>query len=148
MMGRINFGAIDDFVGFQVHLTWRAIKKKMLVSGKRSEGRVSRGSYSIPILIGLNPGITPQELARALHLDASKIALFLRDLEAEGLVERAPSETDKRKVHLNLSAKGVEFARKATDASATIEEPISSVITRKEADELIRILTKIQNAIS
>lgn len=147
-MRRIKFGAIDNFVGFQVHLTWRAIKKKMLVSGKRSEGRVSRGSYSIPILIGLNPGITPQELAKALHLDASKIALFLRDLEAEGLVHRTPSETDKRKVQLSLTEKGIEFARKATDASGVIEQPISSVITKKEAEELIRILTKIQNAIS
>lgn len=147
-MTDINFGLVEGHVGFQVHLTWRAIKKKMLVSGKRSEGRVSRGSYSIPILIGLNPGISPQELAKSLHLDASKIAFSLRDLEADELIERTQSQTDKRKVHLHLTAKGEMFAKQASLAATTIEEPISAVITNQERAELIRILTKIHNAIS
>jgi DNA-binding MarR family transcriptional regulator len=147
-MARANYGPIDAHIGFQVHLTWRAIKKKMLVSGKRSEGRISRGSYSVPILIGLNPGITPQALAKALHLDASKIAFFLRDLEADGLVARTPSATDKRKVELHLTPKGEEVSKQAAIATAAIEEPISAVITEQESAELIRILTKIQTAIS
>lgn len=145
-MARIDFGLVAQHVGFQIHLTWRAIKKKMLVSGKRAEGRVSRGSYSIPILIGLNPGITPQELANALHLDASKIAFLLRELEADALVTRTPSVEDKRKVELYLTDKGQALAQQATLSAAAIEEPIASVITMQERTELIRILTKIQDA--
>ena len=147
-MARMDFGLVAQHVGFQIHLTWRAIKKKMLVSGKRAEGRVSRGSYSIPILIGLNPGITPQELANALHLDASKIAFLLRELEADALVTRTPSLEDKRKVELHLADKGQALAQQATLSAAAIEEPIASVITMQERTELIRILTKIQDAMS
>jgi len=147
-MARMDFGLVAQHVGFQIHLTWRAIKKKMLVSGKRAEGRVSRGSYSIPILIGLNPGITPQELANALHLDASKIAFLLRELEADALVTRTPSLEDKRKVELHLTDKGQALAQQATLSAAAIEEPIASVITMQERTELIRILTKIQDAMS
>lgn len=147
-MARIDFGLVAQHVGFQIHLTWRAIKKKMLVSGKRAEGRVSRGSYSVPILVGLNPGITPQELANALHLDASKIAFLLRELEADALVTRTPSLEDKRKVELHLTDKGQALAQQATLSAAAIEEPIASVITMQERTELIRILTKIQDAMS
>lgn len=147
VMARIEFGPVAQHVGFQLHLTWRAIRKKMLVSGKRAEGRVSRGAYSIPILIGLNLGITPQELAKALHLDASKVAFLLRELEAEALVERRPSQGDKRKVELYLTDKGAACAQQATLSAAAIEEPIGSVITVQEQAELIRILTKIQDAI-
>lgn len=143
----VNFGSIEDHIGFQVHLTWRAIKKKLLSAGGPSDERVSLGAYSIPILVGLNPGISPQALAKALHLDASKVAFFLKTLEREGIVTRSPSEKDKRKVEVNLTDRGVEFSKEATSSSRKMENPISSTITEEEGAELIRILMKIQNNI-
>lgn len=147
MSRKTEFGPIARHVGFQIHLTWRAIRKQLL--GKvRDAGdeRVSRGTWSVPILIGLNPGISPQELARALHLDASKVALLLGGLEDEGLIRRSQLDTDRRRVTLTLTPEGEEFARVAQFRSEIIESPVAEAITTDELDELVRILGKIRAA--
>lgn len=144
MTGRVDLGSIESHVGFQIHLTWRAIKKRLL---RRVIGDAPpvRGGYSVPILIGLNPGISPQDLAQTLCLDASKVAFLLKDLEREGLVTRTPSVIDRRRVALTLTDKGTAFAQEASWASAIMEDPIGATITAEERDELIRILTKIRS---
>lgn len=147
MKKHTQFGVIEDHIGFQIHVTWRAIKKCLLAAARKGGDRVSPGSYSVPILIGLNPGITPLELARALHLDASKIALLLKGLEADEMVVRTPLAEDGRKIGLTLTAKGEAFARQAKFMSEIMEDPISETITDDERRELIRILTKIQASI-
>lgn len=139
----VTLGAIERHVGFQIHLTWRAIRKRLLRQ-VTADAPPARGGYSVPILIGLNPGISPQDLAQTLCLDASKVALLLKDLERDGLVLRTPAATDRRRISLTLTDKGTAFAAEATWASAIMEDPISTTITIAERDELIRILTKIR----
>lgn len=146
MSGPPDFGPIEGHIGFQIHRTWRAIRKLLLESGPTGQERIARGTWSVPILIGLNPGITPQELARALHLDASKIALLLRPLETEGMVERTRSDTDGRRVALRLTEVGEAAAREALARSEQIERPIAAAITEPERQELMRILAKIRAA--
>lgn len=145
MTRRVDFGPVDQHIGFQIHLTWRAIKKRLLGRKVSGDNPPARGSYSVPIMIGLNPGISPQELALALHLDASKVAFLLKDLESDGLVLRTQSQVDRRRIALTLTDKGTAFAGEATWASAIMEDPISATITAEERNELIRILTKIRN---
>jgi DNA-binding MarR family transcriptional regulator len=141
-----DYGSTENHVGFQIHLTWRAIRKLLLESERGNEPKVSRGIWSVPILISLNPGITPQELARALHLDASKVALLLRSLEADDLVRRSPLPTDRRKVVLTLTETGEQFARDALRRTEAMEQPVTGAITDEERAELVRILTKIRRA--
>lgn len=145
MTRRVDYGTVQQHVGFHIHLTWRAIRKRLL--GRKVAGDMppARGSYSVPILIGLNPGINPQELAQALHLDASKVAFVLKGLEQDGLVCRTPSQADRRRVGLTLTEAGTAFAAEATWASAIMEDPIGATITAEERNELIRILTKIRD---
>jgi DNA-binding MarR family transcriptional regulator len=146
MNGKPNYGSTENHVGFQIHLTWRAIRKLLLENGRSTEPKVSRGIWSVPILISLNPGISPHELARALHLDASKVALLLRSLEADDLVERSRSPADRRRVSLNLTEAGEQFARDALRRTEAMEQPVSAAITEDERAELVRILTKIRRA--
>ena len=99
-----------------------------------------------PLLIAILRGITPQEVARALHLDASKVALLLRPLEADGMIERMRSDTDGRRIALRLTARGESLASEGLSRSETLEGPIAAAITVGERDELLRILGKIRSA--
>jgi DNA-binding MarR family transcriptional regulator len=143
----VNFGSIQKHIAFQVHLTWRAARKALLAQVDKGKEPVARGSYSIPILIGLNPGITPMQLANALHLDASKVAFFLRDLDRQGLVKRARSNADGRVVELHLTPKGESFAKQAMAASEQLEAPFEGVLSNEERDRLIALLTKLRNGL-
>lgn len=144
----MQFGMIREHLAFQVHLTWRAARKALLAEVDKGEETVSRGSYSIPILIGLNPGITPKQLATALHLDASKVAFFLQDLDRNGLIQRTRSPTDRRSVELHLTTAGESFAEKAREASSLLEDPFEGILSKEEKDTLIALLIKLRNGLT
>jgi len=147
MSSDIKFGPIADHIGFQVHLSWRAIRKRMLLRSRRAKPTIPRGAYSIPLLIGENPGVSPRELADALFLDQSKVALFLRHLEDEGLVERKPSPEDGRKVQLFLTQQGQIHAADSLEKSAVLEQPIAGVLTAEENRQLVALLIKLQQGL-
>ena len=147
MSSDIIFGPIAGHIGFQVHLTWRAIRKRMLLRSRRAKPTIPRGAYSIPLLIGQNPGMTPRDLADALFLDQSKVALFLRQLEDEGAVERRPSSEDGRKVELYLTEQGQAHAAESLDKSEALEQPIASVLTTEEGKQLVALLIKLQHGL-
>ena len=144
----MHFGPTREHLAFQVHLTWRAARKALLSEMERGEEHVALGAYSIPMLIGLNPGITPMQLASALSLDASKVALFLRDLVGKGLVERTRSASDGRVVELRLTPAGEDFARQASEASAKLEEPFEGILSPGEKETLITLLEKLREGIA
>src|SRR5262245_678995 len=51
---------------------------------------------------------TATELAGELGLDPGYLSRILRGLEASGLIDRRPSETDARQILLSVTAKGQE----------------------------------------
>lgn len=144
MKNSVDLGPIKHHVAFQVHLTWRAIRKWLLADARQGDENVSRGSYSVPILIGFNPGISPQDLAEALNLDASKITLFLKSMEEKGYLTRNPSATDRRRYELYLTEAGQEHMQHALTMSRRIEARWSEVLTKEESELLVRLLAKIR----
>ena len=147
MSSDIIFGPIADHIGFQVHLTWRAIRKRMLLRSRRAKPSVPRGAYSVPLLISQNPGMSPRDLADALFLDQSKVALFLRQLEDEELVERRPSLEDGRRIQLFLTQQGRAHAAESLVKSELLEEPIAGVLTAEESTQLVALLIKLQHGL-
>lgn len=145
---RLKYGSMEEHLAFQVHLTWRAMRKTLLEAVQKGPRSVSRGSYSIPILIELNPGVSPAQLAAALHLDASKVALFLREMAGEGLVERTRSEGDRRVVELHLTQKGRDFVQEALLASRELEAPFADALDEVEKATLIRLLCKLRDSVT
>lgn len=144
----MEIGDLKHHLGLQVHLTWRALRRRLLTDVRKSGETVSRGTFSIPILIDLNPGVSPLELANALNLDASKIAFFLRDLERERLITRKRSKTDKRVVELFLSDKGKKFVQEAWAKSHELEAPFTAALCEEDRKKLIELLTKLRSNLS
>lgn len=144
---QIDFGALKDHPAFQVHLTWRAIRLSFRGIRRKIDEGVRRGSYSIPILIWQNPGISPRELADSLHLDASKVAPLLRQLDEQGLLERVSSVDDGRRIGLHLTSAGQDYAANALKLSLKYEEPVRAALDNNELAALIRLLAKIQHSL-
>jgi DNA-binding MarR family transcriptional regulator len=144
----VEYGPAADQIAFQIHLTWRAIRKRLLAEVEKGQRPVARGTYSIPMLIGLNPGISPLQLAEALYLDPSKIAYFLRDLEKRGLITRTKSQGDRRMVELDLTPIGREFMQEAIAGSRQLEAPFDDALSDAEAKQLVHLLKKLRDKAS
>ncbi len=78
-------------------------------------------------VLGRNPGTTPGEVARTLHIDPSTLTGVLKRLEEKNLIQRKVDPTDGRRAFLNLSARG-----RAIDAktSGTVEVAIRKALAQ------------------
>ena len=72
---------------------------------------VTGGQVSLLVLIKTNPGIGVRELAARERISAAGMSGHVDRLVAAGLVKRTPSETDRRRVGLTLTAEGHRVLR-------------------------------------
>ncbi|HVS85162.1 MAG TPA: MarR family transcriptional regulator [Gaiellaceae bacterium] len=77
----------------------------------RPEG-VSPEQVALLVSIKYSPGITAAELAADERVSAAAMSKLVARLERDGLVERTPSTTDRRRVGLALTANGQRTLRR------------------------------------
>ncbi len=100
---------------------------------------------TLRVLAG-QPGLSQQELARAIGAVPSRVVKLLDELEERGLVERRRSETDRRNHELFLS--DAASARLADVLSVVVEhdQAIAAGLTAKELGTLRELLAKVAEA--
>ena len=88
-----------------------------------------QGEIAVLSVIGLNPGISQNEVAAALVLKKSAVTKLIKGLEDRQLVERRKGETDKRFNALTLTPDGqVKYERitlRMAEQHAALLEPLS-----------------------
>ncbi len=103
--------------------------------------------YSVLVLAcDAAEGITQRELADVLGLDPSQVVLLVDELAGRELVERRPSEADRR-TRLVLATDAGRALREAAerDATAAVEGPLG-LLADAERDRLRDVLTRIWTA--
>ncbi len=79
-------------------------------------------------IVGRFPGISPGDLAEILKVHKSTLTGVLQRLSDRGLVERRPSEADKRRLHLWLTPAGVKVdAVKAGTVEAALRRAVGKL---------------------
>lgn len=109
----------------------------------------TKGYGSAPRYFGLlriiqsNPGLHQSRLAEAVCLDRSSLVPILETLTAEGLIERRPSETDKRVRCVYMTGAGAallaDLARKVDQHEAELVAPL----TEAERETLSHLLRRV-----
>lgn len=85
----------------------------------RRQAGLEAGEIGILAVVGLNPGISRNDLAAAVVLRKSAVTRIVQALEGRGLIARARSATDRRVNRLMLTAAGEQViggVRRATQA--------------------------------
>lgn len=86
---------------------------------------------------------SPVELAVFNGLDVSSMSRMLDRLERKGLVRRSRTGADRRKVNVQLTAKGRMLVRKATPVAARVAVDAWRGVTEREKQTLRNIVKKI-----
>jgi DNA-binding MarR family transcriptional regulator len=110
--------------------------------------------------VGLDPGVFPVlhhlasagasrqgALAEALGLDASTVSRHVRTLAAEGLVAVARDPEDGRATVLRITHAGREHLAARLRVHRASLQAATSTFTRQERDDLVRLLTKLADAL-
>ncbi len=90
-------------------------------------------------------GMSQLELARATHLKAPTVSVTLKNMEADGLVERKGDINDLRIIHVYLTDKGRQTDDKIREIHHMLDSRMTEGISQEELDALVATLTKMRD---
>jgi DNA-binding MarR family transcriptional regulator len=141
--GAIDFGDLDDFVGFQLH---RARNVAAAELHRLIAPEFVPGHFPILYLIGQNPDRTQSAIAKAVGLDRSSLVPILNRFEKHGWVQRIPSRGDKRAHALRLTKAGERKMRELRQKVLSQEDRISDALGDDGQKAMLDYLRRIQAA--
>ena len=126
-------------------IRWVSSEYEELIT-KETEGHKilnQKAVRSVLKILTINNGISQNELAREVHLQASTISVALVKMEEEGLIIREASSNDKRKVNVYMTSSGYEMMKTLDKVVDKMEEKMLDGLTDSEKYDLHYYLTKI-----
>ena len=144
---RLDLSPLQDDIGFQIHLTRRAIWSALRQSRRAPKTRSPSGYVACLLLIGVNPGISPSQIADELILDMPNLTLILRLMDKAGYLERQRSPTDRRRLQLSLTETGRAQFEVAREASIVQNASICRDLSADEALLLVDLLGKVRSTL-
>jgi DNA-binding MarR family transcriptional regulator len=85
------------------------------------------------------PDSTQAELSRLVGIEQPTMAITLRRMERDGLIERKPDPDHGRRNHVTLSAKGRKLSQVMRNAAYEVEKLASDGLTAAEVDQFFRL---------
>lgn len=107
----------------------------MVRERNRSEAREKQVS-AIPKLIKVS------EISELMHVTSPTITQFIKDLEANGLVERHIDPTDRRAVGIALTEWGEEVARRIESLFSATFQGLAEYLGDEQSNQLAELLAK------
>ncbi len=128
---------------------WTSLLLKK-VSGKFFQPELaSEAQFNILVLLNdSNEELSQKDLGVKLLVDKSNITGLLDRLEKQGCIERTPHETDRRSYTIRLTKSGKKLAEKLDKRYVKRVHEIMSALTKKEIEEIIRLMRKVRNGLA
>jgi DNA-binding MarR family transcriptional regulator len=94
-------------------------------------------------LVAAHPGSTQRELVADSLVDPSTMVALLDDLERDGLAERRPHPSDRRKHAVHLTAKGKRTLERARRIATSFADDLLEPLDADERETLRLLLRKL-----
>ncbi len=118
----LRVGATTGIIGYRLRRAQLNVFQKFLTVF--DDLKLRPVEYSVLVLIADNPGRKQTEIAEVLGIKRANFVTLVHGLEERRLVERVPSDVDKRANALHLTAAGEAFLARARDLHETMEQEL------------------------
>ena len=138
----IDFGPV---AGHLAHYM-RRLLKSFKYHFKTSVGDLDVQASDVGALfvIGLNPGLSPSQLAPAVSLEAAQVTGMLNAFELKGWIARRVSSADGRARSLHLTRAGENLVAQLRPIVAEANRTfVEGILTKQEAQQLTSLLAKL-----
>jgi DNA-binding MarR family transcriptional regulator len=106
---------------------------------------LSRGSHNaLQILGGATGPLTPTEVKARLTVTSATVTGLLDTLEARGLARRRPHPSDRRSVHVEITAEGRRLLDDVVPELIEHEKQWARSLRPREREQLIRLLGTLE----
>ena len=138
----INFGPV---AGHLAHYMRRLLKSfKYHFKASVGDLDVQASDVGALFVIGLNPGLSPSQLAPAVSLDAAQVTGMLNSFELKGWIARRVSSSDGRARSLHLSRVGEKLVAQLRPVVVEADHTfVDGILTKQEAQQLTSLLAKL-----
>jgi DNA-binding MarR family transcriptional regulator len=109
------------------------------LSKRTARHGVLPGVYPVIAWLMQLPDSTQAELSRLVGIEQPTMAITLRRMERDGLIERKPDPDHGRRNHVTLSAKGRKLSQVMRNAAYEVEKLASDGLTAAEVDQFFRL---------
>ena len=99
--------------------------------------------YVVLAVLADEDGITQSAIADRMASDANTITAMLRLLEQRDLIERRPSETDRRARQVLLTSAGKKMYEQLVQISAKLHNDINQTLAADEREQLFSMLDRL-----
>ena len=129
-----------DIVNSVMHLS-RVLRRRTHGDTPQEKGR--HGQFRILRHLLKTPGMTASELADLLDIRAASVSEVTKRLEADGLIEKKPIESDKRKQGLHLTENGRQRIIDSTQIRKKEKKIIETILNEEERETFISLCDKL-----
>jgi MarR family transcriptional regulator for hemolysin len=134
----------EKILGLAVNTLGRNIVWSL--SKRTARHGVLPGVYPIIAWLMQLPESSQAELSRLIGIEQPTMAVTLRRMERDGLIQRKPDPDHGRRSHVTLSAKGRKLSQVMRTAAHEVEKLATDGLTAAEVDQFFRLAgVMIQN---
>lgn len=90
-----------------------------------------------------SPGMMVSEISKLLHVTSPTVTQLIKELEADGLIERNMDPADRRVVLIRLTEAGEQIAQKAAKAYSEALLGLIEYLGEEESNQLAELLGKV-----
>jgi DNA-binding MarR family transcriptional regulator len=109
------------------------------LSKRTAQHGVLPGVYPVIAWLMQLPESNQAELSRLIGIEQPTMAITLRRMERDGLIQRKPDPDHGRRSHVTLSAKGRKLSQVMRTAAHEVEELATDGLTAAELDQFFRL---------
>jgi DNA-binding MarR family transcriptional regulator len=143
---RINFGPLDQWIGFNLRIAQEAALLVFMRGSKMFGERPGR--FGTLTIIANNPGISQTDLSSAAGRDKSSITPVVEDLVRRGLVDRTRATSDRRTYRLSLTTAGKKALKSMERYVRDHERKLDRIVGARDRKKFVAILKRIAVEIS
>jgi DNA-binding MarR family transcriptional regulator len=141
----VRLGPLDDFIGFHLRMAQETALRAFVASSHQPDFKPGR--FATLMVIRLNPGLSQNDVCRAIGRDKSTLSPLTRELEREGLVVRENSTGDRRSMTLRLTPAGNAALDELLVHVGAHDRRLDAIVGDAKP-ELLALLRKITAALS
>jgi DNA-binding MarR family transcriptional regulator len=138
----VSHGLLPKLLGYHLRRAQTAVFQAF-AEAVGAEEDITPGLFGMLQMIAANPGLTQSRLSEAMHVDRSTIVTAVHQLEARGLVDRVPSQQDKRSHFLCFTARGKQAVRRMEQLVLRHEAEFACVLSADERETLVGLLIRL-----
>lgn len=87
--------------------------------------------------------VLPSEISNEMNISSARVAAILNNLENKGFITRQIDKSDRRKILVDLTQKGMALAEKHNQMVVNITARMLELLGEHDARELVRIIGRL-----